>query len=118
MLSTQVLGLIVPLISYITYQLVNKEPYSSVTYAITGLNGPTVPIHGFVEEGFEETLRAFRHNFEIGRDVGAGLAVYVDGHKVIDLQGGWKDVENKVEYTNDTLQMVFSSTKHLVTIKH
>ena len=68
-------------------------------------------IGGSVEAGFEGVAEAFRRNFEDHGEIGAGAAVYVDGHKVVDLWGGVADVDTGAPYTDDTLQLVFSTTK-------
>jgi CubicO group peptidase (beta-lactamase class C family) len=68
-------------------------------------------IGGSVEPGFEPVLEAFRSNFEVHGDVGAATAVYVGGRKVVDLWGGVADRETGAPYTEDTLQLVFSTTK-------
>jgi CubicO group peptidase (beta-lactamase class C family) len=54
---------------------------------------------------------AFAANFERHGVVGAATAVYVGGTKVVDLWGGTADVDAGTPYGEDTLQMVFSTTK-------
>jgi CubicO group peptidase (beta-lactamase class C family) len=68
-------------------------------------------IGGSVEPGFEGVAEAFRSNFTEHGDVGAGTAVYVGGRKVVDLWGGQADPATGRPYEEDTLQLVFSSTK-------
>jgi CubicO group peptidase (beta-lactamase class C family) len=68
-------------------------------------------IGGTVAPGFEGVREAFARNFAEHGDVGAGCAVYVDGRQVVDLWGGVADVATEAPYTQDTLQLVFSSTK-------
>ncbi len=68
-------------------------------------------IGGTVEPGFEGVAEAFRANFEVHGEVGAGTAVYVGGRKVVDLWGGVADREAGTPYTEDSLQLVFSTTK-------
>ncbi|KAI8991551.1 beta-lactamase/transpeptidase-like protein [Mycotypha africana] len=111
--------LVIPITSYILYQAVNKAPFLSLSCAITGfVNCPpsNIPIHGFIADEYEPVKDIFINNFRKGLDVGAGLSVYVDGQQVIDLYGGWRDREKGIEYTNETIQMVFSSTKALSAI--
>jgi hypothetical protein len=45
-------------------------------------------IGGDVDEGYGKIADAFRANFASGREVGAAIAVYRDGVKVVDLWGG------------------------------
>lgn len=68
-------------------------------------------IGGVVEPGFEGVAEAFRANFEQHGEVGAATAVYVGGRKVVDLWGGVADREAGTPYTEDSLQLVFSTTK-------
>jgi CubicO group peptidase (beta-lactamase class C family) len=68
-------------------------------------------IGGSVEPGFEPVRDAFVRNFEEHGDVGAGVAVHVGGRKVVDLWGGVADADTGAPYTEDTLQLVFSTTK-------
>ena len=68
-------------------------------------------IGGSVEPGFEGVRAAFEQNFAEHGDVGAATALYVGGRKVVDLWGGWVDTDATTPYGEDTLQLVFSSTK-------
>lgn len=68
-----------------------------------------VEIRGSVEPGFEQVRDAFADNFERHGDVGAAVTVYVDGRPVVDLTGGV--TTSDTPYDDDTLQLVFSSTK-------
>lgn len=68
-------------------------------------------IGGSVEPGFEGVAEAFARNFAAHGEVGAATALYVHGRKVVDLWGGVADRESGAPYTEDTLQLVFSTTK-------
>src|SRR5688572_14315514 len=68
-------------------------------------------IGGSVEPGFEGVADAFRANFEQHGEVGAATSVYVAGRKVVDLWGGVADRAAGTPYTEDSLQLVFSTTK-------
>lgn len=67
-----------------------------------------------VHDDYAHVIDLFKANFKDGYDIGAGVAAYVDGELVLDIQGGWQDVESSIPYTKDTLNMVYSSTKMLV----
>jgi CubicO group peptidase (beta-lactamase class C family) len=69
-----------------------------------------VCIGGHIEPGFAAVERAFAQNFEAGHETGAAFCLHVDGRKVVDLYGGSFD-RNDRPYDQDTLQLVFSSTK-------
>jgi CubicO group peptidase (beta-lactamase class C family) len=68
-------------------------------------------ISGEVAEGFEPVRDAFAANFAEHGDLGAGVAVYVDGELVVDLVGGETDEAGHGPYPADALQLVFSTTK-------
>src|SRR5690606_17975882 len=68
-------------------------------------------VQGTVEAGFEGVRAAFEQNFVRHGEVGAAFALYVDGRKVVDLWGGVADAATGAPYAEDTLQLVFSSTK-------
>lgn len=68
-------------------------------------------IRGSVAPGFEGVADAFTANFEDHGEVGAAVAVYVDGEMVVDLWGGVADTTTGKPYTEDTLQVVYSATK-------
>ena len=75
-----------------------------------------IPYHGgYVHEDYVAAEQVFKENFYAGEEVGAGVSAFVNGELVLDIQGGWQNVEEQIPYTENTLQMVFSSTKALVT---
>ncbi|MGW7547846.1 serine hydrolase domain-containing protein [Streptomyces sp. NPDC054770] len=73
-----------------------------------------VDVHGTVAEGFEPVRDAFASNFELLGDRGAGVAVYRDGHRVVDLWGGARDFDGDADdepWEHGTAQIVRSATK-------
>jgi CubicO group peptidase (beta-lactamase class C family) len=68
-------------------------------------------IDGDVEEGYGKVADAFRANFTSGREVGAAVAVYRDGVKVVDLWGGYRNGITKETWQRDTMVNMFSTTK-------
>jgi hypothetical protein len=48
-------------------------------------------IAGAVDEGYGKLADAFRRNVSSGQEVGAAVAVYRDGVKVVDLWGGYRN---------------------------
>ena len=68
-------------------------------------------VHGEVSRGFEGVKDAFANNFEQHGDLGAAFSVYYRGEKVVDLWGGLADADTKRPWSQDSLQLVFSSTK-------
>ncbi len=68
-------------------------------------------IDGEVADGFGGVADAFRSNFRTRGEIGAAIAVYRDGEKVVDLWGGHRDRERAKRWEADTLVPVFSTTK-------
>jgi CubicO group peptidase (beta-lactamase class C family) len=70
----------------------------------------SIEVGGSVEPGFEGVRDAFANNFVEHGEQGAGYAFYVEGTKVVDIWGGVRE-DTGGPYDEDTLQIVFSSTK-------
>ena len=70
-----------------------------------------VTVHGHADEGFGAVADAFAANFEHHDELGAGFSLYVDGAKRVDLWGGIADKRSGAPWTDQTLQLVFSTTK-------
>ncbi|MBV7700872.1 serine hydrolase domain-containing protein [Streptomyces sp. TRM70350] len=68
-------------------------------------------VNGTVAEGFEPVREAFLRNFEVLGERGAAVTVYRDGHRVVDLWGGTKDVDGTAPWEHGTAQIVRSATK-------
>lgn len=71
----------------------------------------SIPIHGTVAPGFEPVRDAFADNFRTKGELGAACAVYLRGEKVVDLWGGIRDHQSGAPWEEDTMVMVFSTTK-------
>jgi len=68
-------------------------------------------VHGEIASGYERVRDAFAANFDQHGDVGAAFSLYVRGEKVVDLWGGVADADTGRPWEEDTLQLVFSTTK-------
>ncbi|MEZ0355894.1 serine hydrolase domain-containing protein [Mycobacterium sp. SA01] len=66
---------------------------------------------GDVDEGYGKVADAFRANLASGKEIGAAVAVYRDGVKVVDLWGGYRDGTAKAPWQRDTMVNMFSTTK-------
>ena len=71
------------------------------------------PVHGEVAPGFEGVREEFERNFAERGELGAACAVYHEGEKVVDLWGGYRDLERREPWEQDTLVLVYSTTKGL-----
>lgn len=77
---------------------------------------PQVEIAGQCDPKFQAVADVFAQNFEERGDHGASVCVTVDGEVVVDLWGGWKDIEGTRPWESDTLVNVWSSTKGMATV--
>jgi len=74
------------------------------------------PIEGHCDARFARVREAFAGNFAEHGEVGAAVAVTVDGRTVVDLWAGHADAARRRPWQSDTLVNVFSVTKILTTI--
>lgn len=68
-------------------------------------------VEGTVAPGFEAVREHFADNFTRRGELGAACAAYVRGEKVVDLWGGFRDRARTEPWEQDTLVMVFSTSK-------
>jgi CubicO group peptidase (beta-lactamase class C family) len=68
-------------------------------------------IAGYAKPGFEAVRDAFVRNFELGKELGAACSVYHRGERVVDLWGGLRDAATGEPWTEDTMVIVYSTTK-------
>ncbi|MCV7173282.1 beta-lactamase family protein [Mycobacterium manitobense] len=71
------------------------------------------PVHGRCDPLFAKVRDAFEANFTERDDVGAAVAVWVEGDLVVDLWGGHADAAAQGLWRRDTLASVFSGSKGL-----
>lgn len=71
----------------------------------------TVEIQGTCDSRFAAVRDAFASNFADFDEVGAGVALTVEGRLVVDLWGGHADAARSRPWRPDTVVNVFSSTK-------
>jgi CubicO group peptidase (beta-lactamase class C family) len=68
-------------------------------------------VHGHCEPGFQPVRVALTEVLTSGAEVGAALAVIVDGHAVVDLWGGHADAARTRPWQPDTLVNLYSIGK-------
>jgi CubicO group peptidase (beta-lactamase class C family) len=66
---------------------------------------------GFCAQGFEPVREAFEANFTDPGEIGAAVAVVVDGRPVVDLWGGLADAHTERPWSEGTPVVVYSATK-------
>jgi CubicO group peptidase (beta-lactamase class C family) len=74
---------------------------------------PTLRINGVVAPGFEEVRAEFARNFAERGDIGAAVAAYWHGEKVVDLWGGRRAPQGDDPWNEDTMVILNSITKGL-----
>lgn len=72
---------------------------------------PKVHVHGTCSARFAPVREAFLHSLETGLDVGASVAIFLDGEPVVDLWGGYLDATYTRQWEPHTIAQGFSSTK-------
>ena len=77
---------------------------------------PPVDISGTCAAGYGGVKDAFATNFEKNGDVGACVAVAVDGELVVDIWGGHQDAERTTPWERDTIVNVWSTTKTMTNL--
>ena len=80
------------------------------------MSEPTASVEGFCTPRFEPLRQLFRELIESGQDLGASLAVTVDGEFALDLWGGWADEARTRRWQRDTITNVFSTTKTMIAL--
>ena len=73
-------------------------------------------VHGHCAPGFERVRDALADTIVTGAEVGAALAVYVDGNAVIDLWGGHADGARTRPWERDTLVNLYSVGKAVTAV--
>jgi CubicO group peptidase (beta-lactamase class C family) len=73
----------------------------------------TPRIQGLVAPGFEAVRAEFERNFATRGEIGAAVAAYWRGEKVVDLWGGRRTPEGDALWNEDTMVVVMSTTKGL-----
>jgi len=70
-----------------------------------------VQVQGTCGDRFAPVRDAFQRNLETGLDIGASVAVFIDGEAVVDLWGGYFDATYTRPWARHTIAQHFSSTK-------
>lgn len=73
-------------------------------------------IGGVVASGFEPVREEFETNFSRRGELGAACAAYYRGALVVDLWGGYRDAGRRAPWKQDTLVLVYSTSKGLAAI--
>ena len=69
------------------------------------------PVHGVCPKRFAEVRSLFEGYVASGEELGASIVVNIDGKNVVDLWGGYADVNHTQPWKKNTITNVFSSGK-------
>ena len=72
-------------------------------------------IQGHYAPPFEPVAQEFRALWE-DVEVGASLAIYLDGESIVDLWGGFQDADHNRPWRQNTLVNIYSATKGIVAL--
>ncbi|KAF6833659.1 beta-lactamase [Colletotrichum plurivorum] len=73
-------------------------------------------VQGTCDPRFEQVRARLQQLIDSGEELGAAIAVNLDGENVVDLWGGYTDEEHTREWEKDTIVNVFSSTKNVLSL--
>jgi CubicO group peptidase (beta-lactamase class C family) len=76
-----------------------------------GAGGAHPRARGHVAKGFEQVRVEFERNFAERGEIGAAVAAYWRGEKVVDLWGGRRSPDGDAPWEEDTMVVVHSTTK-------
>ena len=68
-------------------------------------------INGFCDARFERVAQEFKKNFQQRDEVGASVCITLEGEPVVDLWGGIARPATNAPWKEDTIGVVWSSTK-------
>ncbi|SEP25949.1 serine hydrolase domain-containing protein [Trujillonella endophytica] len=72
-------------------------------------------VRGSCDDRFTGVRKALEDHLD-GDELGASVAVDLDGETVVDLWGGYRDAERTTPWTQDTIVNVWSSTKCVLSL--
>jgi CubicO group peptidase (beta-lactamase class C family) len=73
-------------------------------------------MNGVCSDRFDAVRTALARNLDSGDELGASIAVDIDGDVVVDLWGGFADEARTTPWAQDTIVNVWSSTKTLTSL--
>jgi CubicO group peptidase (beta-lactamase class C family) len=73
-------------------------------------------LQGHCDARFDKVAEALAEEITTGEEVGAAIAIDIDGELVVDIWGGHADAAKTVPWGEDTIVNVFSSTKNITAL--
>lgn len=76
----------------------------------------TPDVHGHIDPKFEQVRDELAAQLDSGNELGAAIAVDVDGELMVDLWGGFRDAARTLPWERDTIVNVWSTTKEVTAL--
>ena len=73
-------------------------------------------MHGHCDARFDKVADALADAIFSGEELGAAIAIDIDGESVLDLWGGYADAARTKQWAEDTIVNVWSSTKTVTSL--
>jgi CubicO group peptidase (beta-lactamase class C family) len=73
-------------------------------------------VQGTCPAKFEGLKKLLEEQIATGEELGASIVINIDGKEVVDIWGGYKDLDRKELWAKDTIVNVWSSTKTLASL--
>lgn len=73
-------------------------------------------VEGVCDSRFEAMRDILQRNIDSGADLGASVAVVLEGEPVVDMWGGWANTDKTQPWQRDTITNVWSSTKTMMAL--
>jgi CubicO group peptidase (beta-lactamase class C family) len=73
-------------------------------------------VHGRSSDRFAPLVDTLARQLDTGADLGASVAVTIEGETVVDLWGGWADEAQTVPWGEHTISNVWSTTKTMAAL--
>ncbi len=76
----------------------------------------TSAVQGHIDPRFDKVAEALAEELGSGAEVGAAIAIDIDGESVLDIWGGYADAAKTIPWGEDTIINVWSSTKTVTSL--
>jgi CubicO group peptidase (beta-lactamase class C family) len=78
--------------------------------------GADYPVSGTFDPAFQPVIDAFLENYRAEDELGSAVAVCVGGKPMVDLWGGWQDIERTRPWARDTIVCMMSVAKGITAV--
>jgi CubicO group peptidase (beta-lactamase class C family) len=73
-------------------------------------------VNGTCDSKFKELIDLLEANLASGEELGASIAIDLDGDLLVDLWGSWRDKSKTAPWQRDTIVNVWSTTKTVTSL--